>query len=162
MGWSHGTMVDIRIGNFWAKAYLVLKRLFYLGLVQDFKEYIQLLQEGEYIYFCIGGHLKVRGDGKPDLSQNLPITGQKIWNEIVKHSWFANGETGRRPMEGPRTQQSLANYQKRVVRPKAEKDFGEAARFCMSYKGPIQPPLAFVRQPTIENSPNRAPTCIRP
>ena len=64
----------------------MLKRLFYFGLVQDFKEYIQLLREGEYIWFHIGGsfqgHLKVRGDGKPDSSQNLLITGQNISPEM--------------------------------------------------------------------------------
>ena len=56
-----------------------------------------------------------------------------------------------------RAHQSLANYEKRVVQPKADEDFGEAGRFCMSYKRPHTAPLpACVLQPTIANTPNRA------
>ena len=47
-----------------------------------------------------------------------------------------------------RANQSLANNEKRVVQPKADEDFGEAGRFCMSYKRPHTAPLACLRAPT--------------
>ena len=67
-----------------------------------------------------------------------------------------NVETGWRALEGLPAHQSPTNYQKRVVQPKAEKDFAEAGRFCMSYKSPIQP--LPVRAPTHQIG----PSCIRP
>ena len=70
--------------------------------------------------------------------------------------WSENVEAGWRPLVGLRAHQSLANYEKRVVQPKAEEEFAEAGRFCMSYKRPHRAPLACVLQPTIANTPNRA------
>ena len=66
--------------------------------------------------------------------------------------WSENVETGWRPLVGLRAHQSLANYEKRVVQPKAEEEFAEAGRFCMSYKRPHRAPL-----PACSNLPLRIP-----
>ena len=79
----------------------------------------------------------------------------------LENGWlFENVETGWRPLEGLPAHRSLENNEKRVVQPKAEENFAEVGRFCMSYKSPIQPLPACSNLPL--RIPQIGPPCIRP